>query len=267
MKRKQVVTWIMMACMAVGSLAMTGCGSKGEAADTGKKTQQEASKGDEVKVTMYDTDGKTQLDTVSVKKGEAFTAEDPKKDGYTFVGWFVTPELTRKFDPSQPIEQDTSLYAGFAKYQEDKRDFYIVGNGSGDVLKESNWGAVVGDAQKLKKEDNKEANVYTITLDLKAGDQFQFAMDGSWGDQRGYGYLTTTEQDGTEYFKNSGSLGDASVKKSNIEVAVDGNYTFTLTTYPAEDIYDTEDEHYSEDKKENFNLSPYDTITFVYNGK
>ncbi|MBQ5430552.1 MAG: InlB B-repeat-containing protein [Lachnospiraceae bacterium] len=265
MKRKQVVTFILMACMAVGSLAMTGCGSKGEAADKTQKTEQ--AKSDEVKVTMYDTDGKTELGTVNVKKGETFTAEDPKKDGYTFVGWYVTPELSRTFDATKPLEQDTSLYAGFSKYQEDKRDFYIVGSGTSDVLKESNWGAVVGDAQKLKKEDNKEANVYTITLDLKAGDQFQFAMDGSWGDQRGYGYLCSTEQDGTEYFKNSGSLGDASVKKSNIEVAVDGNYTFTLTTHPADDIYDTEDEHYSEDKKENFNLNPYDTINFVYNGK
>ncbi|SCW75912.1 Listeria/Bacterioides repeat-containing protein [Lachnospiraceae bacterium C10] len=265
MKRKQVVTVLLMTCMAVSSLAFTGCGSKSQAKTTTK--QETEAQADEVKVTMYDSDGKTELSTAAVKKGELFTEADPKKDGYTFVGWYVTPELSRKFDASKPLEQDTSLYAGFAKYQEDTREFYIVGNGTSDVLKESNWGAVVGDAQKLKKEDNKEENVYTITLDLKAGDQFQFAMNASWEDQRGYGYLNTTEQDGTEYFKNSGSLGDASVKKSNIEVAVDGNYTFTLVTHPLEDTYDTEDEHYSDDKKENFNLNPYDSISFVYNGK
>jgi hypothetical protein len=183
------------------------------------------------------------------------------------MGWYATPELTRVFDPTKAIEEDTSLYAGFAQYTEDTRDFYIVGSGESEVLAESNWGAVTGDAQKMTKEDNAEANVYTITVKLEEGDQFQFAMDGSWGDQRGYGYLATTEQDGTTYFKNSGSLGDAAVKKSNIEVAVAGTYTFTLTTYPSEDVYDTEDEYYTEETKENFNMNPYDTITFTYDGE
>jgi uncharacterized protein YrzB (UPF0473 family) len=79
--------------------------------------------------------------------------------------------------------------------------------------------------------------------------------------------LTTIEQDGVEYFANSGGLGETGVKRANIKVAVSGNYTFWLTTYPQEDTYDTEAGNYSEDNKECFNINPYDNITWTYNGQ
>lgn len=65
-----------------------------------------------------------------------------------------------------------------------------MGSGTSPVLLESNWGAVIGDAQTLTKEVDPDANVYTITLDLEAGDEFQFAINSDWNDQRGCGYLT-----------------------------------------------------------------------------
>lgn len=266
MKRK-LVTALVLGALMVGSLSACGGSDKGTDAAKSQTATESEQKDSECTVTVYDSDGKTVLDTVKVESGKTVDIEAPTKDGYTFMGWYATPELSRAFDATAAITADTSIYAGYAQYTEDTRTFYIVGSGESDVLKESNWGAVVGDAQKLTKESNDKANVYTITLDLQAGDQFQFAIDKNWADQRGFGYLTSVEQDGTEYFKSAGSLGDASVKKSNIEVAVAGNYTFTLTTYPAEDIYDTEDAYYTEATKENFNLNPYDTITFTYNGK
>ena len=133
--------------------------------------------------------------------------------------------MSHKFDFSQAVTEDTSVFAGFVTYVEDTREFAIVGSGASPVLLESNWGAVIGDAQKMTKEESDSENVYTITLDLSEGDQFQFAMDSSWGDQRGYGYLDTIELDGMDYFENSGSLGDTGVKHSNIKCAVAGNYT------------------------------------------
>ena len=261
MFKKKATLMLLVATMLVGGAGLTGCGTsetKSNAAGT------ESTKKDEVKITLYDTDGKTVLDTVKVKSGKKAEIKTPEKKDYTFVDWYLNKDHTRKADLTKPFTQDTKLFAGFAKYKEDTRTFYIVGKGESPVLSESNWGAVTGDSQKLTKTDKEGVNEYTITLDLKKGDQFQFAMDGKWSDQRGFGYLKSISLNGEDYFKNSGSLGDASSKKSNIEVAKDGKYTFTLTTYPAEDTYDEKDPYYKEENKENFNLNPYDTISFTY---
>ncbi|SDY11950.1 InlB B-repeat-containing protein [Lachnobacterium bovis] len=260
MLRKKVTAFLMVATMGVGALGMSACGTDSSKADSAKADTVK----DGVKVEIYNVDGKTKIETLKVKSGEKVNPKEPKKDGYKFIGWYLTPDHTRKADLTQGITENTKLYAGLAQQKEDTRTFYIVGNGKSDVLKESNWGKVMGDAQKLEKKTVNGENEYTITLNLKAGDQFQFALDGKWSDQRGYGYLAETSKDGKEYFKDSGSLGDASVKKSNIEVKEDGKYTFTLKTYPADDYYDKKDEYYKESSKENFNLNPYDTITFDY---
>lgn len=217
-------------------------------------------------VTFYDSDGTTVLDTAEVADGECVAEYTPEKEGSIFVGWFATPQMSHKYDFTQAVTEDTSIFAGFVTYAEDTREYAIVGSGTSPVLLESNWGAVIGDAQMMEKEDNDTANIYTITLDLNEGDEFQFAKNSSWGDQRGYGYLDTIELDGMDYFENSGSLGDAGVKRSNIKCAVSGNYTFTLTTYPGEDTYETDNANYSEENKDAFNINPYDTITWTYNG-
>ena len=90
------------------------------------------------------------------------------------------------------------------------------------------------------------------------------SVDETWADQRGYGYLESGMLDGKTYFKNAGGLGDTPAEKSNIEVAVAGTYTFTLTTFPGEDVYDEADQYYTEETKENFNSNPYDKITWTY---
>lgn len=283
MKRKKVMAVLFFAVALAGSSMTAGCGAK----ETGTaQTQEEVSTQAEAEqtaeeqteapaqeetaaehtVTYYDSDGTTVLETKTAADGACAEEFTPEKAGETFVGWYATPQMSRKYDFGTQVKEDTALYAGFTSYVEDTRTFVIVGSGTGAVLAESDWGAVIGEAQTMTKEENDEANVYTITLDLEAGDQFQFAINGSWEDQRGFGYMTTIAQDGTEYFKNSGGIGETGAKKSNIEVAVSGNYTFTLTTYPGEDVYDTEDSYYTEETKENFNMNPYDTITWTYNG-
>ena len=96
-----------------------------------------------------------------------------EKEGYTFAGWFATPQMSHKFDFSKEIEGDTDLFAGFVSYVEDTRTFAIVGSGTSPVLLESNWGNNIGEAQTMTKEDVDGANVYTITLDLEEGDEFR----------------------------------------------------------------------------------------------
>lgn len=266
MKRKSLM--IVLAATLVLSMGATGCGNK----DTGsKETKQEESKEDTFTVTFYDSDGKTELKTEKVKNGECVTEYEPEKDGEIFVGWFATPQMTHRFDFATPVTSDMNIFGGFVTYQEDTRGFAILGSGKSPTLMESNWGNFIGDAQKMTKEDKSDANCYTITVDLAEGDEFQFAMDtstgSSWKNQRGYGYLDTISKDGKDYFANSGGLGDTSTKRSNIKCAIAGNYTFTLTTYPGEDTYETDNSNYTEDNKEAFNINPYDVITWTYNGE
>lgn len=215
-------------------------------------------------VTFYDNDGTTVLSTQDVASGELAEEYTPEKDGELFMGWFGTPSHTHEFDFSTPITADTDVFAGFMENVEDTRTFAIVGSGTSPLMAESSWGKVINEEHYMTKSEGE--NVYTITVDLCEGDEFQFAIDTAWCNQRGGGYLTTTELDGTAYFTVSGGLSDSTLK-SNIKCAVSGNYTFTLYTYPGADVYDTSASTYSEDTKENYNSNPYDRIEWTYNGE
>lgn len=269
MKKKRVAVLVLtMAMLAGEALGAAGCGTKEtQTEQVAGGTEVTETETEVCKVTFYDSDGKTVLSETEVKNGEQLEEYIPEKDGYTFAGWFATPQMSHRFDFSQEITGDTELFAGFVSYVEDTRSFAILGSGTSPALLESNWGANIGEMQTMTKEDTEGANIYTITLDLEEGDEFQFAINSSWNDQRGYGYLDTIAKDGKEYFKNSGSLGDASTKRSNIKCAIAGNYTFTLTTYPGEDQYETDNSNYTEENKEAFNINPYDVISWTYNGE
>lgn len=274
-KRKCMAVLAAMSLMSM-SVMFTGCGAKDtagddanmqtEAAEDGKTENDENKEAAVHTVTFYDSDGTTVLKTEEVEDGSVVADFVPEKDGYIFVGWFATPQMSHVFDFDTAITGDTDAFAGFVSYVEDTREYAIVGSGTSPVLLESSWGAVIGDAQKMEKQESDTENTYTITLDLNEGDEFQFAIDTSWSAQRGYGYLDTITLDGTDYFQNSGSLGEASTKRSNIKCSVAGNYTFTLTTYPGEDQYETDNANYTEENKEAFNINPYDKITWTYNG-
>lgn len=269
MKKKRVAVLVLtMAMLAGEALGAAGCGTKEtQTEQVAGGTEVTETESEVCKVTFYDSDGKTVLSETEVKNGEQLEEYIPEKDGYTFAGWFATPQMSHRFDFAQEITGDTELFAGFVSYVEDTRSFAILGSGTSPALLESNWGANIGEMQTMTKEDTEGANIYTITLDLEEGDEFQFAINSSWNNQRGYGYLDTIAKDGKEYFKNSGSLGDASTKRSNIKCAIAGNYTFTLTTYPGEDQYETDNSNYTEENKEAFNINPYDVISWNYNGE
>ncbi|MDO4564272.1 MAG: hypothetical protein Q4C04_01505 [Clostridia bacterium] len=250
---KKTTAFLLVACLALSMLAFAACG--------GGDTEPEA---DTYTVTYYD--GETILRTAEVEAGA--TADDyvPTKDGgYEFVDWYSTPTKNHKFDFSQAITADTSIFAGFTLFEVDTRDYYVVGSGTSTLLISSNWGNNITDDHKLTKDET--LNEYTITMDLLAGDEFQFAINSSWEAKRGYGYLTAlTLEDGTEVFSGQGSPYDDSSKGANIKVELSGNYTFTLTTHPADDYYNTSASTYTEATKEIYNLSTYDTISWVRNG-
>ena len=216
-------------------------------------------------VTYYD--GTTVLKTEEVEEGGYATDWEPEaKEGMEFSDWYVDAGLNRVFDfEGEAITADRNLYAGYvAVGTDDTRTWAIVGGGQGDILSSSAWGTVITDVHMLEKTEGE--NEFTITLDLYEDDQFQFATDTSWMNQRGFGYIPLADRtmtvDGEEVtpFSGGGGIGETADKQSNIIVEYPGNYTFTLTTYPDEDYYD--------DNVNNglVSISNFDTITYEYNG-
>ena len=216
-------------------------------------------------VTYYD--GTTVLKTEEVEEGGYAAYWEPEaKEGMEFSDWYVDAGLNRVFDfEGEAITADRSLYAGYvAVGTDDTRTWAIVGSGQGDILSSSAWGTVITDVHMLEKTAGE--NEFTITLDLYEDDQFQFATDTSWMNQRGFGYIPLADRtmtvDGEEVtpFSGGGGIGETADKQSNIIVEYPGNYTFTLTTYPDEDYYD--------DNVNNglVSISNFDTITYEYNG-
>ena len=216
-------------------------------------------------VTYYD--GTTVLKTEEVEEGGYATDWEPEaKEGMEFSDWYVDAGLNRVFDfEGEAITADKSLYAGYvAVGTDDTRTWAIVGSGQGDILSSSAWGTVITDVHALEKTEGE--NEFTITLDLYEDDQFQFATDTSWMNQRGFGYIPladrtmTVDGQAVTPFSGGGGIGETADKQSNIIVDYPGNYTFTLTTYPDEDYYD--------DNVNNglVSISNFDTITYEYNG-
>lgn len=252
----------LLAVLALGAVASMAVGF---AACT--PSENEPSGGDKVTVSFIDgTDGKTVLDTVEVEKGSTVEEYVPEKDGYEFVDWFATPSMNHEYDFSTPVNNNVSIFAGFTKYVEDTRTFYILGSGTSELLFISDWGRnTLNDSHKFTKTEGK--NEYTLTLDLKAGDQFLIARNKECENKRGFGYVENGKlEDGTVVFSGQGGPYDDSTKGSNIVCEYDGNYTLTLYTYPNEDYYDTENATYTEENKEVYNLGLFDKITWVRNG-
>ena len=185
----------------------------------------------EYTVTYYD--GETVLDTQKVKEGEKATNWTPVKTDYTFDNWYATPNFAHLFDFDTPVTENKSAFAKFASslVVTDTREFYICGVGQSSALGGSSQ---LKDAGKMTKTADK--NEYTITVDLYENDWFQFVTNTAWDYQRGWGYIESGALNNVDYFVSGGSMGSQPEKKKDIKCAVSGNYTFTLTTHPADDM-------------------------------
>lgn len=190
----------------------------------------------------------------------------PSREGYTFVDWYATADLLHAFDFNSAVDRDTTVYGFFAAdtFTEDTRAFYVLGTSedSGSILYDTAWKIKDAGKQALKKMQKSETNEYTITLDLYEGDQFQFAVNNAFQNQRGFGYIV----DAGGYLKESKNFLNPNPRVSNIIVTQSGNYTFTLKTHPWSDLYDTSNSSYTEENKENYNFNVQDTIRVVRNG-
>jgi hypothetical protein len=283
MRKASKKSWMAVGILGSALLLAVGCGKADETtagdqaassaavvatvseeatpAQTAESTEQAAAM---VTVTYMDED--TVLNTEELEEGALAQEFIPEKDGSVFIDWFATPSKNHRFDFTQPITADIQVFAGFSVFEEDTREYYILGSGKSDLLVTSDWGKVLTDDMKMTKTEGK--NEYTLTCDILKGDQFQFAIDSGWQNKRGFGYIANpNDESGNAVFTGQGGgYGDVAAKGQNIMAALDGNYTFTLYTYPADDVYDTGNSSYTEDSKEVFNMGTYDTITWVRNG-
>lgn len=215
-------------------------------------------------VTFYDES--TILKTVEVEEGQKVErpTELETKEGYTFINWFATASKNHVFDFDKAINENVRVYAGFSLYKTDNREWYVVGSGQSPLLTASSWGKNIGPSFAMTKTASNK-NEFKITMDVIAGDEFQFAGP-DWIHKRGFGYLISPTINSKTYFEGQGGgYGDVVAKGRNIKALISGNYTFTLNTYPADDTYDTTNPSYTEEQKEIHNMGTYDTISWVRN--
>ena len=229
--------------------------------DLFKKQPEE--KKDQVTVSWYQ--GSKVLRTEKVDKGSKVTSWTPEAENKTFTGWYAEASLTQAFDFDKAIEADTDIFAAFKsdEYVEDTNSYYLIGTGSGDMLK-ANWDHVNAEANlTMTKEDVAGANVYSITLTMYAGDMFQICFGGNWDGQVGIGLIEGAEYcDGINFYDNmtytAADKKVAQVKNADGEVVfigsdeynkgyevwnaklaegMDGKYKITYTTYPNASAY------------------------------
>ena len=207
--------------------------------------EQQVQEEEKTPITIKFLDGKEELGTITINAGEKVTGYEQfeVKEGYTFLGWYKTPsfmEYSFQDLTEATFKEDTRLFASFKSdsVTPDTRSWYIVGEGSAPVLKNSAWaGADVADADREAcelKATGANANEYSLTVDLFEGDKFQIIHDWQWEDQKGYGLMG--DLDATCFESGGGLSGDA--KTSNVGVLQSGNYTITLTTDPDNAAYD-----------------------------
>ena len=227
MKKVQKIL-ISALCVALGAGALIACGG----GDDGGKG------GDNLTVTFYN--GDSVISTVNVEKNGvvAKPAANPTKEGYEFVRWCATPTYSQAFDFTQEIERNTSVYAGFRSTAADDHTWYLAGKSSSDLFGES------GDYKEFKGDtaadlpesvtmtkDADKGNKFTFTADFYASDEFQILnTEEGWAGQIGYGYMNPEQYsvESTSPLYCGAGLDPSAVKKANIKVGQDGNYTVTL---------------------------------------
>lgn len=118
-------------------------------------------------------------------------------------------------------------------YTLDNTEYYLAGDGAG-TLSQNGW-TVNDHSLKLERDAQADHNVFKITIDMYAGDEFKIVHDDSWTGEMGITFMegvdedkNVTDSEGNVIFKESGSFGgNICLNTDN-----DGTYTFSLHTYP-----------------------------------
>ena len=62
---------------------------------------------------FFDTRGGDTLDSLMIEKDDAVSVLDPVREGYTFTGWYSSPDLSREWINGTTVDEDMTLYASW----------------------------------------------------------------------------------------------------------------------------------------------------------
>ena len=258
MKNKNLLMTVLAVIMIAAMAMFAACDPVDNSGNGGNE--------DGYTVTFYR--GTETLKTVNVKEGEKVENWTPEIENFEFMGWYAEASLAIAFDFNAAITEDTDVFGAFREnvYVEDTNSYYAIGGGSGE-LKAAAWDHEKAAAALPFTKDATitNANVYTIELDMFAGDRFQICYGGGWTGQQGIGYVkgfeycagvnpnsglavTAEDRDYGEVKDADGKVVfiggneyDNGAENWNIILneGCDGVYEFTLTTYPNAASYNT----------------------------
>ena len=134
-------------------------------------------------------------------------------------------------DKNKDKDQDQTQTGG--DYTVDTTEYYLVGTGAG-TLKQNDW-SNTNHVLAMTRDESADHNVFTITIDMYAGDAFQIIHDDSWDGQMGIDYMYGVDEDG-QVKDSEGNVifigGGMMSVDITLQPGYDGTYTFSLHTYP-----------------------------------
>jgi uncharacterized repeat protein (TIGR02543 family) len=125
----------------------------------------------------FDSNGGNAIESIYAKSGSDVKTKTPKKEGYTFAGWYTDVELTEEFDGKMP-SQSTLLFAKWIITKDMIQDNFVCGdnvaekisveyayeNGVLTIKKTANGGEWTAIASKLTGADLAGATKATIVF-------------------------------------------------------------------------------------------------------
>lgn len=121
---------------------------------------------DEVTVT-FDSNGGSKVAKQTIEKGaKAEKPSNPKRSGYTFRGWYEDEDLKTKYDFSQPVNEDITLYARW------RRSSGSSSSSSGTAV---TYKVVIDDTENGAVESDKEtaSKNTTVTITVKPDKDYE----------------------------------------------------------------------------------------------
>ena len=121
---------------------------------------------DEVTVT-FDSNGGSKVAKQTIEKGaKAEKPSNPKRSGYTFRGWYEDEDLKIKYDFSQPVNEDITLYARWSRSS---------GSSSSSSGTAVTYKVVIDDTENGAAESDKEtaSKNTTVTITVKPDKDYE----------------------------------------------------------------------------------------------